>query len=136
MELRVVTKPDPNNPDIGDLYLDVDGHEVLTSDLGTEVAQRLFVRFNFFLGEWFLDTTEGTPWFEYIFTKGPNDQVVRTVLASVIRSTEGVTALLRLNYTVGRDRMMAINFEAQLADGTIFRTVDYAQFVVDLSSAT
>lgn len=86
-----------------------------------------------FVGEWFLDTTEGTPWFEYIFTKGPNDQLVRAVLASVIRTTEGVTALRRLSYTVGRDRLMNISFEAQLADGTIFRTVDHAQFVVDLS---
>jgi hypothetical protein len=137
MELRVATNPnDPNNPDIGDMYLDEDGHEVLTTDLGLEVAQRLWVRFNFFLGEWFLDTAEGTPWFDHILTKGPNDQVVRTVLNSVIRNTEGVTALLRLNYSVSRDRLMTVNFEAQLADASIFRTVDYGQFFVDLSSTT
>jgi hypothetical protein len=134
MELRLVTKTDANNPDLGDLYLDEEGHEVLTTDLGIEVAQRLWTRLNFGLGEWFLDTSEGTPWFDHILTKGPNDQVVRTVLNSVIRNTEGVSALLRLNYAVGRDRLMTINFEAQLADGSTFRTADYGQFFVDLST--
>jgi hypothetical protein len=135
MEFRVATDPnDPNNPDAGDMYLDEDGHEVLTTDLGIEVAQRLWVRFSFFLGEWFLDTSEGTPWFDHILTKGPNDQVVRTVLNSVIRNTEGVTALLRLNYSVGRDRNMTVNFEAQLADGSTFRTSQYGPFFVDLST--
>lgn len=43
---------------------------VLTSDLAKEVAQRLTVAFNFFRGEWFLDTREGLPYYEEIIKKG------------------------------------------------------------------
>ncbi len=132
MELKVAIKVDLNNPDLGDLYLDDNGLEVLEQDLGAEVAQRLTVRFNFFLGEWFLDTTEGTPWFQRVLVKAPSDRVIRTVLTNVIVATEGVASIVSLAYDIGRDRRLSVRFVCQLVDGTTFRSTEFAQFQVDL----
>lgn len=134
MEVGVVIKVDVNNPDLGDMRLDNGGGEVLLTTLSDEVAQRLFVRFEFFKGEWFLDILQGTPWFGTVLSKNPGDKIIRTVLGNVIRTTEGVESLTRFAYTIGRDRVMTLSFSCQLQDGTIFRSTDYAPFVVDLSA--
>lgn len=132
MELKTCIKVDLNNPDLGDLYLDNNGMEVLEQDLGAEVAQRITVRFNFFLGEWFLDATEGTPWFQRVLVKAPSDRVIRTVLTQIIVNTEGVANIVSLAYDIDKFRRLSVRFVAQLVDGTTFRSTDYAQFQVDL----
>ncbi len=135
MEVGVVIKADINNPDLGDMRLDERGDAVVLTTLADEVAQRLFVRFNFFLGEWFLDLTQGTPYFDTIMVKGPTDRIIRTVLGNVIKTTEGVQELTKFSYAISRDRRMTLNFECKLVDGTIFRTTEYAPFVVDINEA-
>jgi hypothetical protein len=134
MELKVVLVPDLNNPDVGDLYLDNAGQEVLIGDdnLADQVVQRVTVAFNFFLGEWFLDTTEGTPWFQRVLVKAPSDRILRTVLSQVISSTEGISRLDQLMYQISRDRKLSVQFKATLADGSTFDSTKYAPFQVDL----
>lgn len=132
MELKVVLAPDLNNPDAGDLYLGDDGDARSITDLGEEVAQRLTVRFNFFLGEWFLDQTEGTPWFQRVLVKAPSDRVIRLVLSSVISGCEGVASLTQLSYSISRERLLSVSFKAVLADGSTFDSSKYAPFKVDL----
>lgn len=134
MEYAVVLKVDVNNPDLGDMFLDNAGQEVLRTVLSDEVAQRLTVRFNFFLGEWFLDTSEGTPWVERILVKAPSDLVIRTVIGNIVRTTEGVVDMTKFAYSISRDRRLSLTIEAKLADGSTFRTTDYAAFVLDLSN--
>lgn len=136
MEYAVVLKVDVNNPDLGDMFLDNAGQEVLRTVLSEEVAQRLTVRFNFFLGEWFLDTAEGTPWVERILVKAPSDLVIRTVIGNIVRTTEGVVDMTKFSYSISRDRRLALTIEAKLADGSTFRTTDYSAFVLDLSNVT
>jgi hypothetical protein len=135
VELKCVIKTDLNNPDLGDLYLGDDGDAVLIpdSELGAQVAQRLTVRFNFFLGEWFLDLNEGTPWFQRIMVKAPSDKVIRAVLTNVILGCEGIATLDQLSYSIGRDRLLSVTFKATLTDGTVFSSTQYAAFTVDLS---
>lgn len=135
MEIGVVIRADVNNPDLGDMLLGEDGDAVVLSTLSAEVAQRLFVRFNFFLGEWFLDLSQGTPYFDVILVKAPTDRVIRTVLGNVIKTTEGVRELSKFSYSIARNRRMTLNFEAKLADGSTFRTTDYAPFVIDINEA-
>lgn len=134
MELKIVIATDLNNPDLGDLYLDDAGHEVLETDLGREVAQRLTVRFNFFLGEWFLDASEGTPWYQRILQKSPEDRVIRAVIRQVIEGCEGVSNMRSLAYDITRDRRLIVSFTAQLVDGSTFTSTTYRQFVIDLSA--
>jgi hypothetical protein len=89
-----------------------------------------------FLNEWFLDLSQGTPYFDVILVKAPTDRIIRTVLGNVIKTTEGVRELTKFSYAIDRNRRMTLNFSALLADGSVFRTSDYAPFVVDLVNAT
>lgn len=132
MELGVVTKESILNPNLGDLALGANGDEVMISDLSTEVGQRLWVSFNFFLGEWFLNLDEGTPWFQRILGKGVGDRVIRAVLGQVILQCEGVAQLNRFSYEVSRQRVMTVRFTCTLEDGTTFKSTEFAPFIIQL----
>lgn len=79
-----------------DLLLDTAGDlDLSTNDLqlvdGVEaIRQELQIRYRFFLGEWFLDPTEGVPYIRDVLKKSPNESQVRAMLAEVARSTPGV----------------------------------------------
>lgn len=67
--------------------LDADGDlalgqpKFLTGYSAEEVAQNVLTRLKFFLGEWFLDTSDGTDWFGSVLGKGSamasRDAVIR-----------------------------------------------------------
>jgi hypothetical protein len=132
MEHKIVTIVDENNPDLGDVYVDAAGQTVLLTSLTDEVAQRLWVRFRFFKGEWFLNLNAGTPWFGDILTRAPSDQIIRAVLTSVIKGTEGVESVRRLEYSISPQRRLTVDFEAVLKDASTFSTTTYGPFEVVL----
>jgi len=118
---------------VGDLMIDDEGHEVLLTFLGDEVAQRLYVRFQFFKGEWFLDEEEGFPWFERILRKRPDDRVIRAIFREVIEGTEGVTKLTYFVYSINSaTRRMEVDFRCQLEDGSTFRATDFVRYAIDV----
>lgn len=118
------------NPDVGDLMLGDDGDEVVLTQLDQEVAQRLFVGLQFFRGEWFMDGEEGVPYFQRILVKNPGDRVIRAIFSQVILLTEGVDRLLTFSYDINPQRQMSLRFSCLLKDGTVFRSTDYAQFLI------
>lgn len=130
MELAFNLKSTLLNPAVGDLALSETGEELVHSDLAKEVAQRLFCRLSFFKGEWFLDETEGAPYFERILVKNPGDRVIRSVFAQIIEGTEGVDKLIFFNYTISPERKMSVTFKAKLVDGSTFTSTEYTQFIV------
>lgn len=132
MELGVTMKSTLANPDVGDFALDETGNELVLTSLRDEVAQRLFVRLLFFQGEWRRDLNAGLPWYQRILRKSPGDRVIRAVFGQVILNTEGVSSLLRFTYTVNKQRQMELRFECRLADGTVFRSTEFAPYVIDL----
>jgi hypothetical protein len=131
MELGVVLTANALNPYAGDLALDESGHEIVRTEMSDQVHQRLVVRLSYFRGEWFLDLSEGTPYFQHILVKAPTDRAIRTVFGSVIRGTEGVAELLSLTYSISRTRVLSLSFSVRCVDGSVLRIVDYAPFVVD-----
>lgn len=134
MELAVAIKATVLNPTPGDLMLGEGGDEVVLTELKLEVAQRLWVAFNFFLGEWFLNLDEGTPWFQRVLGKGvqDRDRVIRAVLSQVILQTEGVSAINRFSYEVDRNRKMSFKFTCSLEDGSTFKSTEYGDFIIQL----
>lgn len=134
MELGVTIAATALNPDPGDFQLSASGDEVVLTELRLEVAQRLWVAFNFFLGEWFLNLDEGTPWFQRILGKGvqDRDRVIRAVLGQVILTTEGVHAITKFSYEVDRQRKMSFRFTCSLEDGSTFKSTDFGDFVIAL----
>jgi hypothetical protein len=130
MELAVTLSVDDFNPNVGDLYLSSSGHEVLRTTLAAEVSQRLAVRFNFFQKEWFLDLSEGAPFYQYILVKGAKELTIRSILSNIVLSTPGVGEIISLTWDISKDRVMSVNIEARLRDGSVFRTTDYGQYAI------
>lgn len=122
------------NPVQGDLEL-VAGDFVWVStqeDLTACVVQWLRGRFEFFQGEWYLNTLEGTPWFQRVLgRKDLTDATVVAIFSSIVRECPGVATLDRL-YPI-RDnaaRTMEIRFHARLQNGFVFNSADHGPFIV------
>ncbi len=115
--LRLAMAIDANNPVIGDIYITPEGTTRLTESLSEEVQQTLYLRFSFFLGEWFLEPSAGTPWLQKILGVKQTDDVVANILRSVISTTPGVAAItsFALNRT---GRAVAPRFACTLTDGS------------------
>jgi len=58
------------------------------------VVQKLKIRLQFFLGEWFLDTSVGTPYFQEIFIKNPDVAAIESIFRAIILETNEVNELL------------------------------------------
>lgn len=116
--LRLAMAIDANNPVIGDIYITPEGTTRLTASLAEEVQQTLYLRFSFFLGEWWLQPTAGTPWFQRILGVKSTDEIVSGILRTVITTCPGVATLnsFALN-TSGRTA--SPRFRCTLTDGTV-----------------
>ena len=103
-----------------DLLLDSQGDlDISTGDLqlttgGEAIAQHLRIRLQFFLGEWFLDSRIGIPFFQSILIKNPATNVVRSIFRAAILSTPGVISLSELTIDFdGPTRTLAVAFTAE-----------------------
>lgn len=115
-----------------DLQLDDDGDLLLTNNAltlteGTEaIRQHLQTRFRLFLGEWFLDTDAGVPWFTDVLVKRPSFAVVSELLKSVILETPGVLELTEFSFDFdGPTREATLEFQCLSSEGII----DFSQIV-------
>lgn len=90
------------------------------------IAQRVRVRFRFFLGEWFLDRRLGVPYYREILKKNPDPILIASILRTVLTSTPGILRVTKMATRWDRGpRIMYVDFEATLEDGTtILRAVD------------
>lgn len=70
-----------------------------TMILGDYVAQRVATRLRTLLGEWFLDTTEGTPYLQRILVSNVNLDNVRSIIRSRVLGTVGVQSIQAINLT-------------------------------------
>lgn len=59
-----------------------------------EVTQTVTTRLRLFLGEYFRDVTDGTPWFEQILGKGSSLEGKEAAIKNRIIRTDGVTRLI------------------------------------------
>ena len=57
------------------------------------VAQRVRTRLQLFLGEWFLDTSQGVPWFQEILVKPANIVTTQALIKNTILNTPDVTGI-------------------------------------------
>lgn len=94
-----------------DILLDNLSHDVSVQNLdlavasGSEgLAQHLKIRLQFFLGEWFLDTTAGIPYFQNIFVKAPVRSEIESIFKQAILTTPAVKELL--SFSLGYDEKL------------------------------
>jgi len=87
---------------------------------GGETVQHVRTRLLFYLGEWFLNATAGTPWFQEILVKPANLPRIESILKSRVIATDGVESLLsfEMNYN-NNNRILSVAFEVSTIYGTV-----------------
>ena len=104
--------------DTGDIDL-VDGSVYLTTGIES-VRQSLIQRIRLFRGEWFLDLSEGVPYYEDILKKKPDIYVVDAAFKATILETPGVIELVEYELDYSKvDRTLSLSFKARSDDGII-----------------
>lgn len=112
-----------------DIALHANDHDILIKDgdfllidNAERVAQQIKVKLLTFLGEWFLDTTWGVPYLEYILVKQPNQELIKQILSEQISLVDDVKSLnaLELDYQV-KIRTLIVNYEVSTEYGLITR---------------
>lgn len=63
------------------------------------VAQAVLTRFNLWYGQWFLDTTAGTPWIQSVLGR-QKPEIYDLAIRQRILETQGVHAIRSFNTTV------------------------------------
>lgn len=115
----------------GDLQV-VNGRFVRAEGLAI-VRQRLAARFDFFLGEWFLDTLEGVPYYRDVFGANPSLDTIRSIFRQVILTTPGVLSIRRFDLVFDSpSRTLRFNFEAIAQGGSIVVAPDDEDFVISV----
>jgi hypothetical protein len=70
------------------------------------------------LGEWFLDTSAGIPYFQQIFFDVPDDAILRTIFRRAVEAEPFVIAVPTCTVEIDRAvRTLNVRFTAQLIEG-------------------
>ena len=94
--------------------------DILMIDNAERVAQQIQITLRFWLGEWFLNTTDGVPYLEYILVKQPNMAHIRQILTEQIQSVEGVKAVTDMELTFNqRERNLLVEYTADTDYGLV-----------------
>ena len=78
----------------------VNGQATVTYSQSEIVAQRLKITLFTFLGEWFLDTTIGVPYFQQVLGKGRSKSAVDVIFQSIIAADPGVIEIKEFSSTL------------------------------------
>lgn len=100
----------------------VQGGDLMIVDNAERVAQQVLITLREWLGEWFLKTSDGIPYLEYILVKNPNEAHIRQILTQAIESVEGVKDVTELEFAFNHVlRTLAVAYEIDTDYGLITR---------------
>jgi hypothetical protein len=84
------------------------------------IVQSVRIRLQFFKGEWFLDWNAGIPYFQSVFAKISNPQLLQDIFRKAILETVGINAIQNLTLTIdGASRGLAVSFQAETDVGLL-----------------
>lgn len=85
-----------------------------------EIAQTIRTRLRLFLGEYFRNITDGTPWFRDVLGKGAGEPIRQAAIKQRISRTPGVIKLVRFEPDYDIDaRTYSVTAEVLTEFGTI-----------------
>lgn len=125
-----------------DIALDDDG-DLMLDDTGTiplvegkaAIVQHLKIRLRAVKGEWFLDETDGVPYFEEILgQRNPDLGRIRRIFERVITGTPGVASLdrMELSFTDSTRALLIHDVEVTTTDGDEITADDFGAFVIEV----
>lgn len=80
------------------------------------VAQRLYIRLRSYLGEWFINTAYGVPYFQSILGKKISRPAVDLIFQEQILSENGVKEIISFKSTL-EQRRYSVNFTVKVVTG-------------------
>ena len=112
-----------------DLALNVDSwdlvfhnNDLMIIDNAERIGQQIKITLQFWLAEWFLNTTQGIPYLEHICIKNPNLQHIRQIFREAIMSVDGVDSVSELTLNVNaRERILTVVYTANTSAGLLTR---------------
>lgn len=106
------------NSDTNDLVF-INGACPVTQLLTAIVAQRLKITLYTFLGEWFLDTTIGVPYFQQIFGKIRTKATIDLIFQRIISDDPDVIEILSFDSSLTPEtRGYSMTFQVRVSDNT------------------
>jgi hypothetical protein len=113
---------------LGDI--DVTNNEIILVTENDAIAQHLSIRLKTFLGEWFLNTNIGMPYFEEFLVKSPNKLVLDSRIREAVLETPGIVSVDSIEYSLDPvTRALSIAFTATLDSGTSFNFT-FSEFII------
>ncbi len=86
-----------------------------------QIMQNLYIRLKFVFGEWFLDITQGVPYYEVFFIKSPNQIQIDSVIKDEIINTRGIVEITHYEATFDKkNRKYIVKFNAKTISGEEF----------------
>lgn len=84
------------------------------------LAQRLAIKLRHFLGEWFLDTSFGVPYFESVLRKNPDPAQMNAAFTNAILSTPGVIRMTKYDiFYDPLDRELNLDVVIETTEGVL-----------------
>lgn len=101
----------------GDILYDNSGPTV-TQDIAEAVGQKLQIKFNTFLGEWFLNTEVGIPYFQKILGHSTSKAAVDIIFREKILEEEDVLDIVLFESTLNA-RVYSMSFSVRARNGEV-----------------
>jgi hypothetical protein len=110
--------------------LDLSGHRLNLTTGEAAIEQNLRVRLLFFLGEWFLDRSQGIPYYRDVYVKAPDLLLLQHLFRTAILSTTGISTVNQLTVSVDKSlRKLLLTFQATMDTGAV---LTYNPFVIEI----
>lgn len=107
------------------------GNLVVVQDRDTCLANKLTIRFQLFLGEWFMDSRIGVPYYQVVFVKNPNLVIIGQLFRNVIYGTPGIKNILSEDISFfSAFRQLSATYKIQSDTGAILEGGVGAPFIV------
>lgn len=100
--------------------LEIENGDLVLLSQDEAIKQLLRQRLGLFLGEWFLDSSKGIPYFQSIFIKGAQLPILDALFKQVILETPGIVELQRFVLDFDQqERTFAIDLKARHTRGVV-----------------
>ncbi len=111
--------------------IDLTGHRLNLATGEAAIEQQVNVRLRFFYEEWFLDRSQGIPYFRDVLIKSPNITAVTYIFRQAILTTPGISAVNSINVKIdSATRMLEVdNLSATTDTGA---ALDFSPFVIEI----
>ena len=93
-------------------------------------VQKARVRFDFWLGEWFLDTSQGFPYLERVLVKGVDLALVESLIRRTLLGVPEIDSVLSLTLDLDRaTRELSVDWVIKVGD-EVASSDEYGPFVL------